>query len=160
MVYKVNGVEVGSYVLGPDKELNFSFPNTKAKDPSNDASEAIESSYSFDGSSFIVNLSSEFAKAEGGTQQYNEARIFTPIPAEGYMFTGMYANDVELSPGYSDIINSETPALNVLAKYSLIVNPSAQTGDNNNFWWLIALAVLAFAGIGYGLNRREKGIRR
>lgn len=109
--------------------------------------------------SFNLNLSTTFT-GQTGPVDYIEKRAFTPIPAEGYMVTGIAVNGVDLVAGEASVpITDGTGALTVVAKYAPIP-VVAQTGDNNNFWWLFALVAIALAGAAYAGTRKQKGIRR
>ncbi|MDO5427057.1 MAG: hypothetical protein Q4F54_05210 [Coriobacteriia bacterium] len=139
-------------------DYTFKFPITQNQN-SNETTEPISVGYTFDGSAFSLNLESEFVSSEGGDSvEYVENRAFTPIPAEGYMFTGISVNGHDLAVGETAEI-VDTTDLNVVAKYAEIPNP-ASTGDSTpNMWWLVGLAVLAMLGVAYGASRKQKGIR-
>lgn len=149
-------------VIGPD-DYTFTFPITQNQDPeyANETTEEINVGYSFKDGTFSLELESAFQPEdpEADPVPYSERRAFTPIPAEGYMFTGISVNGQDLTPGTQETIDLSTGDLNVVAKYAEIPNP-ASTGDSTpNMWWLVGLAILAMVGVAYGASRKQKGVR-
>lgn len=136
-------------------------PITQNQEPeyANETTEEINVGYSFKDGAFNLELNTEFQPESGDPVPYTERRAFTPIPAEGYMFTGIAVNGQDLAPGAQETIDLSTGSLNVVAKYAEIPNP-ASTGDSTpNMMWLVGLAILAMLGIAFGASRKQKGIR-
>lgn len=143
----VNGNLVATRFIASDENFDFQLPISRSS--SNDLKEPIESTYVFDGASYIVTLNSEFdsSKEPGKKISYSEERLFTPIPADFYQFEGISVNDKDLIAGQQHSISDQT-ALNVLAKYSsipIIFSENASTGDNFGtlFWILGGITLLA-----------------
>lgn len=148
----INGILSFTKTFAPDEPITFSIP---ADNQESNSSEDINSVYYFDGENFVIEINSEFEKADGsGKQPYNEKRIYKPIPADGYVLTAIAANDIELATGQIHPIMAEAP-LNVVPKYSIINNVNAQTGDDNNIMYLIALAILAILSMAYSTRRNK-----
>lgn len=123
----------------------------------NEVEEPIHTAYNFNGEKFVLDMESAF---EDETVPYSEHWEFNPVPVEGYYFVGMTMNGVEMIPGEVIELNTQDD-LNLVAHYLPIPEDvGAQTGDANNMWWLVGLAVLAMLGVAYGASRKQKGIRR
>ena len=133
----------------------FTIPITQEPEYVNDEIEPIKANWSYDGKAFTLGIKSAFRE---GAVQYTETRAFTPIPAEGYMFTGITLGNQELTAGDNGEIDT-TDALVVTAHYAPIPE-LVQTSDDGNFWWLFALVAIALAGAAYAGTRKQKGIRR
>lgn len=121
----------------------------------NEITDDIHTEFYFDGEMFNLELTSMI----DGSIPYKEHWVLDPVEAEGYYFVGMSMNNVEMVPG--DLTNLTTQEdLNLVAHYLPIPEDvSGQTGDNNNMWWLVGLAVLAMLGVAYGASRKQKGVR-
>lgn len=122
----------------------------------NEVTEEIHTEYYFDGENFNIVISSAFGDDE---VPYEEHWVLDPVEAEGYYFVGMSMNNVEMLAGDITELTSQED-LNLVPHYALIPEEvNAQTGDANNMWWLVGLAVFAMLGVAYGASRKQKGIR-
>ena len=137
----------------------FTMPLSRVQEYASETTEDIETTYKYDGTSFILNMDTAFVPREAGPDvPYIETRVFTPVPIDGYRVIGISLNGVDLVMGEMGSIDEDLSELNVVAKYEAIPE-IVQTGDLGDYWWLVGLAVLAMVGVAFGATRKQKGVR-